>query len=770
MSSSIQFIIENPGAESAENGICDDACLRAILNILRARKVSLRTFLLAAFASKNSDVKAKVSRFYSDDGPARVVKRWSDVLKRTDNDYGFTMAITDSLVSRVRTELNRFSDDNDLRHPANGVTHESIASFTLEHVEEQMELLAPHLTRTLKGFASDDGMPTDEQHRFVATTGSMLLFLKSQQSNYLQMAMGVYLFSQGCSKSVMNVLSHVGLSVSYTSVHVTLKSLTEDALRNVRSAIKDNRWFLIYDNINMPNRKYDQRIDNKDTFENGTTATVVITNDLNKTLPVHNHHAAPRLRDLMFDEKNKMHFRDVSRFHLVDVLRRHYSAYQRACVVTIPAIKRLKVERTTAYPLPAMAIDQSSIEGNLEIIQTIMKSTLKLNEDAFTDDLTIIMAGDQLTVSRIRSVQYFRKGDITPYHRLRWAVPVMQLFHLQMLLCFTILRTYRGQVSTPGSLAYFIDMLRRKRLGKDSTDYHAADELLKHTFDAMIRRVWQVELGTDDFDDYASKKTPDYRLRAVMLLKSEKIREKYLTNSDELKQRFTTDANCNYASVNAALFIRDMIFYLELCTAIKFGDVGRIMEALQPINVMFQAGYTKNYAIELMRIMYGIRHGWSSEMTDAILSSWLVNTKGENNSWLPSDLYQEHNNLLTKTIYSAKGSNMSWQSIAQSISTNIHTFSKVSSQMEAEYSTPYNNHYHSEVNAEMDIRAIQRSLKEHNILGGDPLPTTRAVQPVNDLIKEGFKKLVGGRFTNFIQIMRDENSHEGDINDDVSAS
>ncbi|KAI8356222.1 hypothetical protein B0O80DRAFT_384940 [Mortierella sp. GBAus27b] len=544
----------------------------------------------------------------------------------------------------------------------------------------------------------------------------MLLFLKSKQSNYLQTPMGMYLYAQGCSKSVISVLSHVGLSVSYSSIQNALETLTEDALNTVRAAISEHSWFLLYDNINFLNRKYDQRSDNKNTFENGTTATIVITKGVEKMRQVHDQRPAPYLGDILPDERSNLHFQTVFKFYLVKVLQRHYPTYERYSV-SIPSMQPLKPEKTEAYPLPAMKIDQSTVEGNVDIIETLMKSVLKLDPKEFSDDM-IIVAGDQLTVSRVGSAKRLRREDVTPFHRLQWAVPVIQLFHLQMLLCFTILRTHRGKTSTPGSLALYVEMLDRKYLGQDTTNYHAADEMLKHTFDAMIWRVWKVELGTDHL-------------------------EKYGSDQDDATLR---DDIASLKIFSKTLFIRDMIVYLELCAAIKCGDTGRIVKVLQMINII------------TTRLRPSPQH------TKAILSSWLVNTKGKENSWLPSDLYQEHNNLLTKTVHAAKGINMSWESLARSISTNIHMFSRVTAQMESQYSAPFNSITHTTVKAETDIRLIQQSLKEHNILG-HPFPINPNVLLVKDLFVEGYTKLAEGRFNKFVECM--DNVLGSDENDDT---
>ncbi|KAF9922631.1 hypothetical protein BGZ65_009427, partial [Modicella reniformis] len=78
-----------------------------------------------------------------------------------------------------------------------------------------------------------------------------------------------------------------------------------------------------------------------------------------------------------------------------------------------------------------MKIDRSSIEGTLGIIE-VMRDTLAPKKEWFTGGMRIIITGDQPTVARIESSKELRNEDITVYDRLKWAVPVMQLFQLQM--------------------------------------------------------------------------------------------------------------------------------------------------------------------------------------------------------------------------------------------------------------------------------------------------------------------------------------------------
>lgn len=411
--------------------------------------------------------------------------------------------------------------------------------------------------------------------------------------------------------------------------------------------------------------------------------------------------------------------------------------------------------QSTTFLLPSMKIDQSTVEGNIEILMTIIKKILQLPESWFHDNTRIIVAGDQLTVARVAAAKVLCSRDITPLERLQWATPVIQLFHLQMIVCSTILHTHYGSRATPGSLAFFITLLDHKRLALDSPNYHAADEILRHVFDAMVLRLWQVELGAEQLEPFG-RKLDHHELNNLITTKLDSINNLYLVNSQQLSDTLGS------ADVNAALFLRDMMVYLDLCDAIRAGDIGRLEETVLMITVMFQAGGMKNYANELLRLTYGMRYAWSDLQKKAIMSSWLINPKGKANEWIPADLYQEHNNLLIKTIHSAKGSNMSWETLANKISTNVRLFSKIGSLVESEFHTPHNSSFHSTVSAYSDITNIIESLRHYDILGNNLHPNNLNVPLVRDLAKEGFEKFPE-RFDKFVASMR--LGHHGEQSD-----
>jgi hypothetical protein len=487
--------------------------------------------------------------------------------------------------------------------------------------------------------------------------------------------------------------------------------MTEDTLRRIRQDVQDKPWFVVYDNINFASRKLDQRIDNADAFESGTTATVVMMDDYITSDSIKPSYQQLCLDDLIPDEDSCEHIQVFSENALIDVLARSSKAYE-VCRRDPPTLRPLTPAKTITHPLPSMQINQASVVGNLEVLDTIMEKTLRLRQEWFDNDRKILVAGDQLTVSRVSTVMEYKAIDISPYHRLQYALPMLQLFHLQMAFCDLILKTHWGSATQPGSLQFNKLLLRRRRVSLTGFDFHAADELLRHTFEALVKRIWEVALKNTDLAK-AADGMGDQQIKDL-------ISEKVMDLVHDLLAPFPDDAvRFSRSNRNMALLLRHILIYLELCSSIRIGDIGRIEESLKWITIMFQNGTNNNYALELLHIHCAIHYIWTPEMKNRILATWLVNTTGRENGWIPTDMYQEHNNKLIKAVYAAKGSNSSWDTLASSISVNIRTFSVIRKQFDECFNRSHNSGYHSTVSAEADIGMLLSSLRNGNILGED---------------------------------------------------
>ncbi|OAQ34975.1 hypothetical protein K457DRAFT_1860583 [Linnemannia elongata AG-77] len=461
---------------------------------------------------------------------------------------------------------------------------------------------------------------------FVATVGSMLAYMKSHKSNYLQMMMGLHLRGLSCPKQLINLLHVMGLSMSYATTTRALKALAGDHFRVLRRVARLSPIFFLYDNFNQARRVRHQTKDHQASFLSGTTATVVVGEDIGEELSSMEKVPNTLVVDIKLTEDDTKHFKVVYRHHLFKALQPTLNKGPLFKALAIPPIKVLISRPTEAYELAAMEIDQSTVSGNMAVLEE-MRRVLDLDKELFKE-MKMILAGDHLSVSRLRALMSRKSDDTTFFDRLSWAIPVLQLFHMQMLLCTSILRThFGGDGLKPGSLRYYKVMLDRKGLDDEKPSHHLADEFLRTVFTAMARRMWQTK-------QESSTQHSETSSNDIFLSEINNLVDRILLVPEYIYDSYST------INGNALIFIRDMVVYLEFCSAIKDGDVGRIEEILKRITIMLQSGKHSHYALELLRLRFNIQHRWSENRKNAIFSSLLMNTKGLPHRWIPSDMYQ----------------------------------------------------------------------------------------------------------------------------------
>ncbi|KFH71184.1 hypothetical protein, variant [Podila verticillata NRRL 6337] len=796
--------------------------------------LTLPTFLSALFESDDGDVAQWAGQFYSNDGPRRIIEIWGRKLRTRTWDASFVNSAVDVVVERTRRDLRRCKEgvigekglkDRAYRFPYYTVTQANIEDILCPGFLDGYAGRATYLTRFLKGVLdkknksgkmkrmnedmdkSDDrdieesevekdvtvederqdrdGAPAHRRHRgpdaVRGCIAAMLLFMTSQHCNAFQTVMGVFLHCMGCPTRVLDVLSSLGLSVSDDQVRLVLGNMTSDAIARVREAVLNNDWFIVYDNINIANRHHHQRINNLDTFDNGTAATVILIPteedrkkaksdmkaDLNQQAEQHNKTSrndecgkneeklhAPAI-EVFRPEKStpsagiffptatdRSQFRAACRHHFSSAISRSLCMQSSACVVPIEPIDRLPVHKTVAFPLQTMKIDESTISGNLAVLEHVSNVGLRLARNWFTDRTSIIVAGDQMTVARLLSLKIHRAIDPDPFGCLSWVHPIPQLFHMRMNLCGTIFRTHYGDTNCPGSLADIIGVLRRKHLTKDNMKFKVADELLKLVFEALLFVFWE---SLHDFGTSAESEVQRVTDSIIDILNG-------LHSLLQDPTRLLFGRPHTMADINALLFLRDVAVYIELDEAIKDGDLGRIRSVLPTITLMMHGGGNTNYSRELLRFLYGMRHAWTDEWERRVLSSMLVNPKGVVGGWMATDMYQENNNYLLKVIFSAKGPNMSWEYLRDAISTNIRSFQEIARLFEREVGANYHNPAHKNSSAVLDIAKVKELFQDSGILCRGPSRDKRPLPGlVVDLQHEGGGKMAGGAIDKFLE-------------------
>ena len=213
----------------------------------------------------------------------------------------------------------------------------------------------------------------------------MLIFMSSQKVNAFQTIMGLFLSCTRCPKRVLEVLSGLGLSTSYSQVQNGLRLLTKDAREQVKEVVKFD-WYIVYDNLNIANKQHNQRVDKRDTFDNGTAATVILFPSDKDQPPAtppalfspEDERPNPIAALFLPNEFDSEVFRQVSRSHVSNSIERSSPEGSTAVVIPAMPIKKLDINKTALFPLQTMRLDESTIAGNLAVLERITHVGLQL--------------------------------------------------------------------------------------------------------------------------------------------------------------------------------------------------------------------------------------------------------------------------------------------------------------------------------------------------------------------------------------------------------
>lgn len=439
-----------------------------VLECIKAEELTLPTFLLALFKSDEKIAKDYTSSFYEADGPQRLVEVWDQKLRHNKKyqrwDESFVNSAVDVVVDRTLQHLNDDDVKREWRLPYTEITEERIAQYLLHdfgflrryaagtgddendgtahgmsHAVGRSNTKgkkggAKYLTRFLKGVLKEDEPPsqnlTGKASKRTSTRhpssvrgciSAMLLFMSSRQANAFQTILGIFLHSTGCPRRVLEVLSGLGLSISSSQVHKCLESLTTEACKRVIKAVKENDFYVVYDNINIANKHHHQRSNNRDTFDNGTSATIILSGKEKPVPTLFREQTLNAVADefLPNDADFEVFFK-ACQSHVSNSMASSPAAGPTMSAIPMIPVEQLNPVKSTVFPIKVMRLDESTIAGNLAVLKRIAEESLKLPEPWLVNPENTIFAGDQMTVSRLLTLKVHRSFDPSRYHNLSW--------------------------------------------------------------------------------------------------------------------------------------------------------------------------------------------------------------------------------------------------------------------------------------------------------------------------------------------------------------
>ncbi|KAJ8462312.1 hypothetical protein ONZ51_g10984 [Trametes cubensis] len=540
-----------------------------------------------------------------------------------------------------------------------------------------------------------------------------------------------------------------------------LKRLSDACRRRSRDAALTKLLAYVYDNINMMFKVAEQVLGRKDSQQNGTCATAfklfeASPEDMKTADLLGSFVDAPSLSldDIILTREEN----DALTARLTHTILRiivnyggdKFARFRTDIVSSTPAtLDKIPVHETEIFPLPAMHIDESSTTGNADVLSEIFSEVgLDMDSTDFTSTIKIT-AGDQLSISRIRSLVANRAGHDSFGRSFLWAVCMPGLFHYKMAATHAVLESHFGSSATydPGSLAFHNTRLDRKPLVLSSLPaFRTCRDLIFVSLYARVLHCLQRVSNCDDLAEYAENVTFD-----ELQTHAQAIIDQFATpaRAEEQRRQRNTERRKHYRDADAdantgthdpssanALVLR------EFNDAIKAGDSGRVVTVLKLWALAFRGSGRLKYAYELLHLIHNLTHVWPEPLRKIILKNWLVNPTGKEDSWVEVDLMQEHLNFWTKNVYQAHGSNASWEWL-QTISPCINILRRLATQINQDLGSRQGSK-HTTPDLDFDIHELMDSLAHHRVYDIEPGRTISSEKPtVLNAVSAGLGQLAG---------------------------
>ncbi|KAH9842929.1 uncharacterized protein C8Q71DRAFT_698962, partial [Rhodofomes roseus] len=712
--------------------------------------------------------------------------------------------VMDYIKTSIAREASKATHDGVLQSRKKVVNESFVLDFSLTQIYHRLAELCPVMTELLKAFTmttrQKKTLTRDSAERNDLRVGSALMGLlgeRSQRNSYGRHVVGLYLYASGAQRQSISILSHMGVCSSYTTLAGVsrrskpvrkevavaeelsleeragiLRRLSEACRSSARREARLHELGHVYDNINWIIHAAEQTMGHKDSMENGTCATVFPLFGASRSnmrtadfLAAFDNAPPLSLDNILLSADDTRTLTDMLEHTVLRIIVTHggpeFARFQPDVDRTLPrTAERIPMHKTDVYPLRAMNIEEASIKGNAEVLETIFGELgHDLNSESFTETVKVIF-GDQLSVARLRAVIHNRAGHDSMGRSLLYTAFAPGFFHYQMAATYGFLETHWGNPSLghhdPASLYWHNTILDRKPFViSNRPPYRVARDLIFHSLYGRVLHCLELVTSCSNLDEYATGTTFDdlqkhireiisqfANASVVSKLRSARSRELLRTRTLNADEHTPVLTQGDMVFENACLFLRDALVLREFADAIKAGDSGRMVIILKVFALSYRGSGRTKYAQEVLHVLHNLAYLWPKPLCAIIMNNWLVNTSGKANHWYPVDLLQEHNIFWTKTIYNAQGSGASWDWL-EMVSPCINVLRQLVTSMNNALGSKQGAK-HAEPDLRRDLEELRRTLAAANVYRVQPgriIDGEKAATP--NVVTEGLSRLTG---------------------------
>ncbi len=473
--------------------------------------------------------------------------------------------------------------------------------------------------------------------------------------NALQSIVGVFLHASSTPEKVVKVLSRMGISISLTSIHRAIRSLSNLSYLDIENLGRTLLTSYGFDNFDILLRTLIPTTDGK--LERGQlhmTSATLLRLDHDVTLD--------DLRCAQFlwarSENNPMAsnpipFSPLKALHLLSTLHpepdyqdgdlgrqaqfrswmflqtlikygpTYFTSHTRDLPHPTP-VEAIPVTQTHQVPLSAMDINPSTVAGNIEAIFDMYSQagvgpstgTSAKSKEPLEDisDFVTIMHGDLGTYEKVLSACRRRSVEHTPFSRLNSVVFVMGLFHLKMAAADAIWRLLVAPDGARSDETSFMKIAGRLRPKESSrlvagAKFRQQHELIQHVGAILRLDAWRVEVQKRtgkkiSLQEWAETKPSFADVQAVAdCLACDYVEGEWLDLHERSLQRAEER---DVVLENTTRVHNYLLLYEELSYAMNAGDIGRLEILLGSWVPLFRAAGKHKYGTQTLRFFHSL--------------------------------------------------------------------------------------------------------------------------------------------------------------------
>ncbi|KAH0542723.1 hypothetical protein FGG08_002862, partial [Glutinoglossum americanum] len=299
--------------------------------------------------------------------------------------------------NELRDEIRSLGDHEHFgRFTVDGDT--GFESLNMAELVDVLQTRAPLMLQLLQGTTKSIYQQRERQNdfgpRFVLILAILCFSQRRNSASNFQTILGLYLHSKGVKRRQLDLLTQLGVTVSYQSIMRSIKLLSEKAAESVaETGCQSSDAVTAYDNFEQVEGVKEQRVGENDRLHSVTTGEVIRGIDIppgGLRQDMLNPQAELRTGDIFFAPGNSQDTieHQISRYFTVQAIRMAFPEATRSIFTStastnsisiMPAIDILKPRKTVHYPLGLIPYDESSNSGNLAVLENIFRKQYGLS-------------------------------------------------------------------------------------------------------------------------------------------------------------------------------------------------------------------------------------------------------------------------------------------------------------------------------------------------------------------------------------------------------